>query len=278
MKKKLLIPLAGMMVLMMAGIAVAACTLDTTLSGTSWRGSSTKLNITCTMNNVSYCLVTGASTLTSDTLSYTVKSFMNTSGGGPYLNRSANGTFDSFGEVDASDWAIDATCYNQSGTSEAMTQVTSVTIDNTLPVITSASPSDATKYDEERERRSIDFSITCTNATSAILYINDVPHTMTESSDSCTFTKGFLSDGGYTWYTTASDGLNVTTGSSYTMTVSTPGHDEAGDVSSTGTGTMALFGGGTGGGLGGAGIVILAIAGYFLFFNKKGTTTKKRRK
>lgn len=104
--------------------------------------------------------------------------------------------------------------------------------DNTIPVLSNNSPATLT-LDTDGE---VAFGIACENSSSANLFIEGQSYVMTESSDICNKTVTIPTNGLHTWYITASDGLNITTGTSYQVEIRKPGgyvFDEQGQLVDT---------------------------------------------
>jgi len=264
-KKIISLPLLIMMLIGLAGIGYGACVFTSPGASEIIKGSTYQLNVSgITRQTLKNCSVTATSALTGSTLpaiwAYNVSGEEDTY---------AVATIDTNNLTDASDWVFAATCYNLTlEDSETCTSRTGVTIDNSIPVVASPTPSDTNKVTSGND---VAFSVTCTNATAAILFVEDTAYTMTESSDTCSYTIDKVSNGVSSWYVVATDGLNSTTSSTYTVEVREGGAflqnlGEGGTV--TGgeeeDNSMAL-------------LVVMA-AGYFLFINKDGPTSKKRRK
>ncbi len=95
-------------------------------------------------------------------------------------------------------------------------------LDNTVPAVpTSLSPSDSTAYSG---KTTPSFSSTTINASKCTLYVEERGYTMSESSDSCTFSSAeFIRAGTYTWYIRASDGLNSTDSAKFTFRIKASG-------------------------------------------------------
>lgn len=91
--------------------------------------------------------------------------------------------------------------------------------DNTVPVVSLTTPADLAE-DTDGE---VTFTYACTNSSSATLYIESTPYTMTESSDTCTYTGTWPSNGFHSHYIIGSDGLNSTTSTTSTVNINRPG-------------------------------------------------------
>lgn len=211
-KKILSLPIMLIMFLAMAGIGWGACVFDTPGAAGTIDGATQNINITgITLGDLAACNVTASSVLGEDTLTLQVAN--NDTGAAD----EANVTISTTGMNDAGDWIFAAVCYNTTVTEmETCTERSGITVDNTVPVITTLSPSDALKQNTKRDTI---FSMTCSDATAATLYIEGISYTMTESSDSCSYTINWLQDGIHSWYMKATDGRNTTTSSTYTLEV-----------------------------------------------------------
>lgn len=210
MKKIIRLGLMSLMMVLMAGIVHGAPTcafnLVATTVGTASsyiRGTTQKLNVTITSGgvgegtNVTTCKITSTGTITGSVT-------FNTSYG--TNNSYCNTTVNTEALVDTSSYTFTMTMYNESQISIG-TACTRVFIpDNTKPTYSSYSPSDGSSDSDG----SVDFSTTCSNTSSATLYLESTPYTMTESSDVCTATVSNLRNSLYSWYVSGTDGLNVT--------------------------------------------------------------------
>lgn len=266
-KKYIYLPILALLTVMLAGVVYGACTFETPTSGTILNSTTTIFNITCATNqNISNCSVSASSSTSGDSFSF----YTYNTTASKHTNLS---TLDITVYQDATDWSFSGTCYNGSeGTTETITALSSMTIDSTVPVAESTSPATNSVNDDNN----VSFWIQCHNTTSATLnfrYIgsggNDLSYPMTvSSSGNCTYDKTFLSNGGYTWYYTMTDGYNTTTSSDFTLTQRTPGGyiPETPKAGSTTTSS--------GGGMN-KGLLFLIIAAAVLMFAGKG---KKRRK
>lgn len=172
--------------------------------------------------------------------------------------------FDTRALKDDTTYSLRARCINESN-SVVLTTATEVTfkVDNTVPVVVTPSPSTGT---EQTDGSYVAFSITCTNSSSADLYLDNAKITMTESSDVCSYTMDWLTDGLHSWYVIASDGRNSTTSSTYNIRISKGGGyiPEEAQATSTGqTSNTAL-------------LVVLGAVVWLVWSGK--STTKRRRK
>lgn len=182
-----------LIIIAMAGLVSAVATIVPT-SNSVFRGNQS-LEVTSTMSNATNCTVSGTSALSGG--SFTVYAY-NTSG--TYV---LNVTLASNGQYDAGDWSITGTCYNFTGSSEAITTVTGIDINNTLPVISSCTIESATASNTTATESTITFACTVQNATSCNVYWKDATANAmtTDYSDAdCTFasTSSFSSTSGTT--------------------------------------------------------------------------------
>ena len=198
MKKTIGILLMFMMTIMLAGAVSAASFVDPAAAGTMW--GNYELNVSVTMANVENCTVTGTSALTSGTFTVTLYNQTVYTGAG-----NANGTVATASEIDASDWSLTGTCYNTSGTSEAITTRGSITIDNTAPVCTLT-----TTQESKGEYVPTDtWTATATRATGCTIKFGGNTYDMTESSDVCSFDTR-IPEGLFDVSIYTTDGLNIT--------------------------------------------------------------------
>lgn len=211
--KKIMLPILILMMLGLVGIVYGDCTVITPGAGATIKGSAYVVNITNEGVNVTNCTVSVTSTLSGDSDTFYV---YNASFGEGY----SNNTINTISILDSTDVVFTFSCINTSGAVEETCSRTGILVDNTIPVVTTPSPATGTT-DEDGE---VDISITCTNATSAVLYFlgGDI-YTMTESSDTCTYSDLILGDGNRDWYIIASDGTNTTTSSTYELSVDITG-------------------------------------------------------
>jgi hypothetical protein len=271
MKKLILLSMVGLLVIMFAGLAQAACTIT---APTIMRGV-VQIRVTCpTIQNVSNCTLSGSSALTGDTIAtFTIFN----SSGTAATNQSANRSLTTNTELDASDWILaGGLCYNMSNAATEAITSTTVTIDNFVPTTATAlTPATGTRYDDPNQKYSIAFSSTCVNATAATLYIDGYAHTMVEASDVCSYTKDFLDDQVHNWYIISNDGLNYSTATAtQTLEINTPGgaaSRHAAAQTAQGTGTQALFGGSSTGGANSNTMLLVGVGilAYLMFFKKK---------
>ncbi len=191
-------------------------------------------------------------------------------------NTRINFSVNTYALSDDTTYSFSVTVYNETGETLGTCAARNFIPDNTKPVITGASPVTDTRSTSDRNNV---FSTTCTNTSSSTLYLEGTAYTMTESSDACSYTVPFMTDGSYPWYTTASDGLNSTTGTTITFVMSKGGGFIPGGGSASGTGTMAIGGNGLfgGGGDNNMMLILLVVVGFMVFGKKKGNTRKKKR-
>jgi len=206
MNKKIMLFLV-MFSIMIYGV-VSLSFVDPSPSSSTIVGGQLNINLTSgALFNMSNCTVVFASSLTANTsVSYFL---VNTS---PSVN-TINGTVESTGLEDGSDYTVTASCYNATfGTETASNPLSSLTIDNTVPQ-TPTSLSPASGADEDS---SVTFSVTVTdrNTTSCELNFDGTnpgssSYAMTHSGTACTVDLTDISDYTYKWYVVASDGTNV---------------------------------------------------------------------
>ena len=269
MKKAIRILVMSLMAILMAGMVSAlTCVIRAPVNGAIISGATVVWNVSSSSADnftLSNCTISGTSAL--DTLSVVLKNYSLAGG----LITWANATASTMAEVDGSDWAISATCRNASNDVFTCTGTGTITIDNTVPVLTLSTPTDLS-IDTDGV---VTFNYACVNTSSATLMLENKPYTMTESSDVCTYTNpttSKLTNGFQSWYITASDGYSTTTSSTTKVEIRKPGGpilDEAGNEVGTATTTTteptdtSKFGGTFGL------IVFGAIIWYFIGKGKK---------
>jgi len=199
MKKIIGISLMLMMTLMLAGLASAATFVSPGAAGTMI--DEYELNVSVSMFNVENCTVTGTSALTSGTFTvYLYNQTVYAAAG------NVNGTVATASEIDAGDWSLTGTCYNTTGTSETITTLGSITIDNTAPVCTLASA----QVSNGEYVPTATWTVTGTSATGATIEFGPGnPYSMTESSDVFTYDTR-VSEGLYDINIYTTDGVNTT--------------------------------------------------------------------
>lgn len=245
MKKIFSLILLSLITILMAGIVNGAdptCTFDqtaTTIGTESTYIKGTDVNLSVTITNAGETTgdnaTMGIITVSSGTISGAL--IFNTSDG--TNNTYINTTIDTLALPDDTSHIFTMTMYNESqdviGTACTRTFIT----DNTIPVLTLQTPADLAK----NKTGTILFSYSCVNASSGILYLENRPHTMTESSDVCSITIKYLTNGFQSWYITASDGLNITTSSTTQVQIAKPGGmllDARGQLIQPGTAAAAV--------------------------------------
>lgn len=203
--KKIILPILVLMTLgLVATVYGGTCTVNKPAASELWRGATALINVTTTTVNIGNCTVVVTSALTGDSDSF----YIYNATSGTFCNNTVSIT----GIMDSDDIALAITCVNKTNhvTIDTCSR-TGITVDNTKPVISSPSPSDDTTQEDD----AVDFSVTCTNASSATLYLGGDSYAMTESSDVCTYNGLILGDGTRDWYVVADDGTNSTTSSTY---------------------------------------------------------------
>lgn len=261
-KIEILIVLMALMAICLAGMANAA-TFTAPTSGSVIRGDSPLFNVTTTMNNVTRCNITGSSALTSGVMGVTL---VNYSVSANY----ANGTNTTLVEIDASDWTFSGNC-NNGTTTETITAITGVIIDNTEP---NCSITSTLTSNNEYLPTQV-WSVTGFNATAAYLQFGaDARLTMNESSAGDVFSyQGTILQTVYkTVSFITSDGANETTcqltdiivddgstAEAYTKSMATTGQKMA-EAQQTTTGTpISKYA-----------VVLIAIAGiYYVKYMRK---------
>lgn len=211
--------LSFLMLFLTVSIVYGACTFNSPLDSGAINSDSYNLNLSCTMNNVTNCSINVGSTLTANTSADYL--FYNTTTNTSFVN----GTLNTSGLQDANNYVFGGTCWNETNTSEAITSVTGVTIDNTVPTAaTTPSPADGTT-DSDGD---VDISMTVNGikTTGCTLYFpNTNPgaaqYTMTHSGNTCTQSLTGMASAAYDWYVVTSDGTNTSTGTTYDLGIDT---------------------------------------------------------
>ena len=214
MKRLGILAILALMVCMAGAYAAtfASPTSSSSISGLA------EFNVTSATMNVSNCTVTCSSAGTGG--SFAIYLTNSTIDAGSSSQAYANRTWVNTTQVaDAADYTCSGTCYNNSWGeananapgSEAITAITSLTIDNQRPVCNwSSTLVSNSKYSPTQV-----WLTDCTNATSAtIRFGGNAPVNMVEASDVCTYTPGpgDLAEGSYDLIlVTTSDGTNTTT-------------------------------------------------------------------
>lgn len=232
-----IIELMAMMVLLIIGLSIVGyatvtCTFDqsATTVGTSSsyiRGATQLLNITLTGADINVnattaivsagatgCTISGATTFNNTASNWT----------------KANWTISTIAMRDDTACTFTAIVKNVSNQNTIATCTPIVYIaDNTKPTSILTTPASGSKDVDG----SIAFTYTCGNASSANLIVDTTSYTMTESSDVCTYTGTWATNGFHSHYITSSDGLNTTTSVTSTVEVRKPGgyiYDEQGEI------------------------------------------------
>lgn len=221
---KIVLPI--LVFLLMAGFVHAAATFAQPTSGSAIRGDS-YFNVSSGLTAPLNCSITGSSTNSSDTLSATWL-YNNTP------TDSINATISTTSLNDADDWTFSGTCYNAT-TSESLTAITGVIVDNTVPKIQSCTIDGSTASNTTVSASSFTLACDVGNATICSVYWRGASQLMSSDSSytDCTFTgtSSFDSDGtsascilsgtgddATTAYFTCGDGSNSTTTSYYSIT------------------------------------------------------------
>ena len=133
----------------------------------------------------------------------------------------------------------------------------------------------ATQITDDLSRQGVLFSTTAENSTACTLWIDVggqgyTSYEMAESSDTCAYTANYIS-APISWYITATDGTDTTTGSTSILDISVGGGGSSSSVggSGTGVGTMAIGGEpGVAGEYGNIGVLVFLGLGAWLLFGK----------
>lgn len=270
MKQFSILMVLALALMLIPGV-LATSTFVTPGAAETISGSSYVVNATSDLAGFVNCSITASSALTGDSLSTTW-----------LLNSSAthaNATIDTTALEDATDWIFAGTCYNSTGSSEAMTSRTGITVDNTVPTApTSISPTTTT----DKSSISITATVVGENTTGCTMTVASNYHsesfTMDHSGDLCSDTISLPGGGVYTITMTATDGTNSSSATS-TLTVddsnggiyipsSRNAEVDTSDAGQTDEKQKGFF------------TILLILGGAYLLFGnkKKGGNTARRRK
>lgn len=192
--------------------ATTATTKATYLNGTQ----NMSMNITRPLSeNITFAVLT----VSAGTLRGAVN-FSNASVAETNISEKVNFSLDTTGLSDDTTVTFTLTVYNDTGTNVGSCTRSYIT-DNTVPVLTSPSPVDLTKNTSTSATQNFYYS--CANTSSANLFVENKHYTMTESSDVCSATVNYLTNGFQSWYIVASDGLNFTTSATTQVEIRKPG-------------------------------------------------------
>ena len=215
MRKIILLPIIVLMTIMMAGMVSAIATFNVSNNGII--AGKYIFNITSTLSNVTNCTFTGSSAAAGGVLS-TVVARNETRFGAGALNKQnyTNATLDTASLMnDANDWTFSGDCYNGTSAaaiagSEAITTITGITVQNSVPTCAFAS----TLKTGGTYKPTQLWSVTCINATrGTIQFGSNTEKAMAESADVCTYTgdKVSVPQGSYSSVTArVSDGTDIT--------------------------------------------------------------------
>lgn len=137
MRKNILLPVLLMvMIIGLAGIASAVCTVSTKGNDVILTGTKVKFNLTVSAKTFTNCTGTGTSATTGDTWALGTM-YSNATGPKAWAKHLYNNvSITSVGERDASDWSFSFTCYNQTKAATEACSVSSKIVDNTKPTCT----------------------------------------------------------------------------------------------------------------------------------------------
>ena len=223
--------LSVLIVLFAGNVMAGTCTFVNPGASATLNGVSNYINITTTAAPITNCTVTAASVLSGG--SFTVGTFANNT------NVSVNGTFSVAGQRNAADWILTATCRNTTATVDTCTR-TALKIDSTVPVVTNCLINGVTAANGTVGSSDATFACTIKNATTCSAYwhggtglafastaasrsdmsLNAITMTTTYSvTAGATATANIksISDDNAEVYIACSDGLNTTTGTTYTV-------------------------------------------------------------
>lgn len=205
--------MVGMLLAFAGSASAQSCTFANPANNGIIKGTGTVLfNVTCSQfTEVSNCTISGTSPLTAGSIAAfnLINASSNLQG-----NRSINATLtDTTSYEDAIDWNVGGSCRNNSGASVLTTNIT-LTVDNTAPT----TPTSTVPQNRETDKDgSVTFTGTVTGTQTTNCFLNftginpgSASYAMTHSANSCTTTLTGITDGLYTWFIVASDGLNLT--------------------------------------------------------------------
>jgi len=230
MRKKLVsLPIMLLFVLALAGMVYSTCTVNTPGASAKLSGATYSVNVSMTLSSVLNCSMIATSAKTGGSIT---ADLFNLTRDPVCLNATVN----TMPEEDSNDWSFAFTCYNFSGSSETCTR-SSVTIDNTIPIISGCSIENATAANGTISESSFVFFCTVWNATSCNSYwmdstANAFASTAQSGTDyslnAVTFTSSYddvgttlianlksAGDKKKTLYFDCSDGTNTTVTSTY---------------------------------------------------------------
>lgn len=233
-KKEYGLPIVtALMLLALAGIVSAGtCVFTQPGASTSYAGTVNYVNITG-VSAIKNCTVTATSAASGGV--FTVGVFSN------YTNVSVNGTFSTAGQYDAADWVFAATCINSTGVTKDTCSRVGVTIDNSVPTVTTCLVNGAAAANGSTGSSDATFNCTVRYATSCSMYwkgtaLAFTSGTATRSDLSLTAfspmilqtikaTVKQISDDSANMYIACTDGTNTTTGT--TTAISLDGYSPA---------------------------------------------------
>ena len=210
--KKINLILAYIVVTILATMSIAsAISLVTPADNAVISGNSVVLNASGT--NLVNCSFYAKSSSTANSTWTLLGTFNNES------TTSVNGTFNSHVLEDSNDYVFNATCTNSSNSVFSDIN-TGITVDNTVPS-TPTSLSPATNTIDTDGTVTFSANIIDANTTKCILYFSEnnpgrSSYTMTQTpgTSTCTLRLNDIPEQTYTWYVVASDGTNLSSGSS----------------------------------------------------------------
>jgi len=197
MKNKIRIPLMFLITIMLAGLVHAVSTFDTLASSATLGTETYNFNVSCGIANATNASVTATSALTSESITFWVYNYS-------VSDNFCNDTLTIANWTDASDYGFAGTCYNETN-SQSVTALTTVVLDHAVPICTLAS----SQASNSEYLPTSTWTVTCTNATSAIIKFGSNTYTMTETSDVCSYSAG-IHEATTSVTITTSDGLNTT--------------------------------------------------------------------
>lgn len=181
------------------------------------------LNVTGGGNegNITNCSFYAKSASTANSSWVFLANHLNWSADGTGVNSYINGTFNSVGLEDSTDYIFNASCTNAS--SAQSTVVTSlITVDNTVP----DAPTGLTPTSSASNSVTFGSTVNGRETTSCTLIFTGInpgnpTYSLTHTGDTCTSTALIVSDQTYNWYITATDGTQTTSSATQTILVDT---------------------------------------------------------
>ena len=187
-------------------------------------GESVTGNFSCSLNVGS--TITANTTWTRVNISDSVNALNvgnNTAGAGltSGANRLINSSFDSTSLEDGNDYIFNATCVNDTGVIQSVTN-RFITVENTAPSAP-VTPIPATgSFQDSNDSLSFSATVTGRQTTACSLHFVEINpgatfYNMTHSGDTCTYLRAGTSENTYRWFVRATDGTNNTDSDIFTV-------------------------------------------------------------